>query len=185
MNLTNERVKMLTRLYNEFREFSGKDLDYSPVKNLFETSDFEVEFIEDTEDEAAWTSTLTPPIEIAFEFGKCDTDEMIEKKIKEFRIKVLKDKRRHWASFNWMRGRNWVTIQNNLERSLKAIKAGTSYPVIAAELKLVDSKAPATKLKSADREAKRLFMHGQLLVDSSNSFIEFCHVAIKPLPRDI
>jgi hypothetical protein len=188
MNKTNEPpVKVIFQLYNEFRLCAGHDRDNTPAENLWLNDYGNPVLLKEPEDEAAFMDiTVLSKIEMKFTFDMIDTDEDIKTKIKELQEKALNHKARHWASLDWSRGKKWVTTQKNLERSLIAVQTGKPYSVIVSVLNLADSKATAEKLKSADKEAKRLYMNAERLIEAAKiGFHEFRKVAMKPLPRDI
>lgn len=187
MNKTNEPpLKVIFDIYNEFRLCAELDRDNTPAENLWLDDYGKPVFIKEPEDEAAFMDiTVSSRIEMTFTFDMCDTNAEIKSKLLLFQKQVLNNPARHWTSLDWSHGRNWMEIQANLERSLIAVKTGKPYPAIVSTLNLADSKATDKKLKSADKEAKRLYKHGELLKKSSDSFFKFCCAAIKPLPRNI
>jgi len=184
-----EHVTIICEAYNKFRKHIGLPPDYSPVEGLWEATDGKLIHYNEPEDEAEWTSTISPPISVTFEFDKCDSDDEILKKLQLFQEQVLNHKSRHWTCLNWVKDskgkdRKWPQITNNLERCFKAIQIGQHYSTISTELDLVKNHTEQG-YKSADREAVRLYKHGRLLVESAKSFDKFCKAAIKPLPRNI
>lgn len=187
MNKTNKPpVRVIFDIYNEFRLYAGLDRDNSPAEDLWLDDYGKPSFLKEPEDETAWDDTISSRIEMTFTFDVCDTDEEIISKLKLFQIQALNNSARHWASLDWSRGKKWVTTQKNLERSLIAVQTGKPYSVIVSVLNLADSKATAEKLKSADKEAKRLYMKAERLIEAAKiGFHEFRKVAMKPLPRNI
>ena len=186
-----EHVKMICNAYNKFREHLGLTPDYTPVVNLYEDGG-KLIHINDDEDDTEWTCDIIPEIQLPFSFNPCDTDDEIIKKLGVFQKKVLNSELRHWTCLRWAtdangKKRNWAEIEMNLERSLIAIQMkndNSPYSAIAKKLNLEKSDTDKG-YKNADREAKRLFLNGQLLAESIETFDSFCKASIKPLPRNI
>ncbi|OHB54678.1 MAG: hypothetical protein A2Y12_19150 [Planctomycetes bacterium GWF2_42_9] len=193
MNLTDEHpYKLMCQLYNEFRVCGDYERDYSPAENVYLDENQKPVFIEE-EDEAAWTSTLTPPIEILFTFDKCDTDEDIKAKIKELQEKALNHKARHWASLLWAKnaaGRplpvvavKLKEINRCLETYTEYLKTGNKAAVSVKQGNFHAEYGTKQRQHSTEKITPYLNRANQLIEASGKGFQVFIKEAMKPVDK--
>lgn len=188
-------ARRIYNLYFRFRGVAGLGPDTSPADNVWlsDTGKPSIphKWIKYDAQDPTKNKFIPEQIEATFRYDKCASDDEIKKALKAFQGKILSDTARHWSSLNWIvdtkgKKRDWQKINQVLENCLDAYRIGRPLSAIVAALHLAETNANDKKLKSADREAKRMLTHaGNLIEAAKEGFTQFCREAMKPLPRNL